>query len=135
MNLLNGYMVRGKSKIEASIHFSCYFYFLPFFCINYLQTLQQPWLRLRLSDLIFNTHFESKIFSLSRDNISISRIVQEYFLFLPRPTSVNTNDEEEDEVIETGFSRGGREEMAYLLLVMLQSYLKCCSGVYTAWSL
>ncbi|XP_011661096.2 uncharacterized protein LOC100888634 isoform X1 [Strongylocentrotus purpuratus] len=93
------------------------------------ETLQQPWLRLKLSDLIFNTHFESKIFSLSRDNISISRIVQEYFLFLPRPTSVNTNDEEEeDEVIETGFSRGGKEEMAYLLLVMLQSYLRCCSG-------
>lgn len=44
-------------------------------------------------------------------------------------------DEEEDKGIETSFSRGCREEMAYLLLVILQSYLKCCSGEYTAWSL
>nr|XP_054766399.1 uncharacterized protein LOC129273397 [Lytechinus pictus] len=94
------------------------------------ETLQQPWLRLKLSELIFNKRFESNIFSQPRENISITRIVEEYFLFLPKSPSSNLNNggDMEDEVMETRFSKSSKEEMAYLLLVMLRSYLQCCSG-------
>ena len=122
------------------------------------QTLQHDLLQLKLSELVFNSHFESEVLydnTSRRESISIPRIVEEYFLYVPKMPESGTGrggawhqhrPRDSSEVLDGSMGsseeKGRRdqqwtredrvEEMVYLLLMMLNSYLKCSSGELTS---